>query len=57
LEKRTEQVLPGSEGGVRVTEGVVSRGRNDPNNACTHEYMNKEKKIGQGYASSGRAPA
>jgi hypothetical protein len=21
------------------------RGRNDPNNVCTYEYMNKEKKI------------
>jgi hypothetical protein len=40
LEKRAEQVLPGSKGsGEREKAG----GRNDPNNVCTYEYMNKEK--------------
>jgi hypothetical protein len=36
LEKRAEQVLPGSEvgGGKGVTGGG---GRNDPNNVCTYE--------------------
>jgi hypothetical protein len=24
--------------------GQVAGGRNDPNNVCTYEYMNKEKK-------------
>jgi hypothetical protein len=41
LEIRAEQVLPGSEvgvGGERV--GLGAGGRNDPNNACTCEYMN-----------------
>jgi hypothetical protein len=38
LEKRAEQILPGSGGG-----GGAGR-RNDPNNVCTYEYMNKEKK-------------
>jgi hypothetical protein len=44
LVKRAEQVLPGSEGGGWEREGVGDRGRNDPNNVCTYEYMNKEKK-------------
>jgi hypothetical protein len=38
LEKRAEQVLPGSEEGVgekRRKQGA--RGRNDPNNVCTCE--------------------
>jgi hypothetical protein len=41
LEKREEQVLPGSKGvrGACVGAG----GRNDPNNVCTYEHMNKEK--------------
>jgi hypothetical protein len=45
LEKRAEQVLPGSkeDGGER--EGRGTGGRNGPNNVCTYEYMNKEKKI------------
>jgi hypothetical protein len=34
-------VLPGSEGGGEEEEGAG--GRNDPNNVCTYEYMNKEK--------------
>jgi hypothetical protein len=25
-------------------EGVGTGGRNDPNNVCTYEYMNKEEK-------------
>jgi hypothetical protein len=45
LEKRAEQVLPRSKGDVGEMEGVRAEGRNDPNNACTYEYMNKEKKI------------
>jgi hypothetical protein len=40
LEKRAEQVLPGSCGVEGRRRG---RGRNDPNNVCTYEYMNKEK--------------
>jgi hypothetical protein len=43
LEKRAEQVLPGSNGdGGR--EGVGDGGRNGPNNVCTNEQMHKEKK-------------
>jgi hypothetical protein len=44
LEKRAEQVLPGSEGvgGRGKKQGI--RGRNDPNNVCPYEYMNKEEK-------------
>jgi hypothetical protein len=42
LEKRVEQVLPGSKGlGER---GDGGRGRNGPNNVCTYEYMNKGEK-------------
>jgi hypothetical protein len=45
LEKRAEQVLPGSEGVGGRGRGLGTRGRNGPsNNVCTHEYMNKEKK-------------
>jgi hypothetical protein len=44
LEKRAEQVLPGSEEDGGVREWVGARGRNDPNNVCTYEYMNNEKK-------------
>jgi hypothetical protein len=44
LEKRAEQVLPGSKGGGGKWEGPGSRGRNDPNNVCTYEYVNKEVK-------------
>jgi hypothetical protein len=40
LEKRAEQVLPGSKGRWDGGEG----GRNDPNNVCAYDYMNKEKK-------------
>jgi hypothetical protein len=44
LEKRAEEILPGSEGGgVRGREWGAGR-RNDPNNICTYEYMNKEEK-------------
>jgi hypothetical protein len=43
LEKRAEQVLPGSEGGGEGGGGE-SGGRDDPNNVSTYEYMNKEKK-------------
>jgi hypothetical protein len=40
LGKRAEQVLPGREG---VMGGRVGAGkRNDPNNVCTSEYMNKK---------------
>jgi hypothetical protein len=42
LEKREEQILPGSEGSGVEREGA--RGRNGPNNVHTYEYMNKEKK-------------
>jgi hypothetical protein len=45
LEKKTEQVLPGSEGGGEEREEVGAGERNDPNNVCTSEYLNKEKKI------------
>jgi hypothetical protein len=37
-----EQVLPGSEG-EGEKEGAGAGVRNDPNNVCTCEYMNKEK--------------
>jgi hypothetical protein len=37
LEKKAEQVLLGSE------EAGAGR-RNNPNNVCIYEYMNKEKK-------------
>jgi hypothetical protein len=44
LERRAEQVLPGSkEGSKEKRHRVGSRGRNDPNSVCTYEYMNKEK--------------
>jgi hypothetical protein len=36
LEKREEQVLPGSEGHGGEREGGVWE-RNDPNNVCTNE--------------------
>jgi hypothetical protein len=38
LEKRAEQVLPGIKGGGETV------GRNDLNNVCTYEKMNKEEK-------------
>jgi hypothetical protein len=41
---KPEQVLPGSEGDMEEREGAGDRERNDPNNVCTCEYMNKEKK-------------
>jgi hypothetical protein len=45
LEKRAEQVLPGSEEGVGgEREWAGDGGRNDPSNVCTYEYMSKEKK-------------
>jgi hypothetical protein len=38
LEKRTEQVLPGSERGEEGEgEGAGMGGRNGPNNVCTYE--------------------
>jgi hypothetical protein len=41
LEKRAQQVLPGSKGGVGEREGAGRvGGRNGPNNVCTYEYMN-----------------
>jgi hypothetical protein len=41
LEKKAEQVLPGSkEGGGK--NGAGDGGRNDPNSICTYEQMNKE---------------
>jgi hypothetical protein len=39
LVKRAEQVVPGSEESVRERERVGSRGRDDPNNVSTYEYM------------------
>jgi hypothetical protein len=45
LEKRAEQVLPGSEGvGETGSEWGVG-GRDGPNNVCTYEYMKNIKKI------------
>jgi hypothetical protein len=44
LEKRAEQVLPGSDRRWVGMRGRRTRGRNDPNNVQTYEYMNKEKK-------------
>jgi hypothetical protein len=41
LEKRSEQVLPGSEGVLRGEGGVGCRGKNRVNNVSTCEYMNK----------------
>jgi hypothetical protein len=38
------QVLPGTEGGGAEKVGVGDRGRNDPNNVCTCEQMNNNKK-------------
>jgi hypothetical protein len=43
LEKRAVQVLPGREGCEEEREGAG--GKNDPNDVCTYEYMNKEKKL------------
>jgi hypothetical protein len=37
LEKRAEQVLPGSEGGGERGRGQGAGGRKGPNNVCTHE--------------------
>jgi hypothetical protein len=37
LEKRAEQVLPGSEEGGREGEGMGAGGRNGPNDVCTYE--------------------
>jgi hypothetical protein len=31
------------QGGCGEREGARGRGRNDPNNVCAYEYMNKEK--------------
>jgi hypothetical protein len=42
LEKRAEQVLPGSKRGREEKERVGDRGRNGPNNVCTCEQMNKK---------------
>jgi hypothetical protein len=43
LEQRAEQGLPGSEGIGGRGKGSGAGGRNDPNNVCTYEYMNKKK--------------
>jgi hypothetical protein len=43
LEKRAVQVLPGSEVGRWEKKGEETGERNDPNNVCTYEYVNKEK--------------
>jgi hypothetical protein len=40
LEKRAEQILPQSEADGA---GGEEAGRNDSNNVCTYDYMNKEK--------------
>jgi hypothetical protein len=46
MEERAEQVLPGSKGGVAGRGmGQGAGGRNDPNNVCTYEYINKEKNL------------
>jgi hypothetical protein len=37
LEKRAEQILPGSKEGVGERERVEGRGRNSLNNVCTCE--------------------
>jgi hypothetical protein len=38
LEKRAEQILPGSEGGMAGRmRGQGAGGRNGPNNVCTYE--------------------
>jgi hypothetical protein len=44
LEKKTEQVLPGSEEFEGRGEGG-DEGINGPNSVCTYEKMNKGKKI------------
>jgi hypothetical protein len=43
LDESGKQVLPGNQGwgGER---GIRGSGRNDPDNVCTYEYVNKEKK-------------
>jgi hypothetical protein len=43
LEIRAEQVLHGSEGDRDW--GREAEGRNDPNNVCTCEKMNKNKRF------------
>jgi hypothetical protein len=43
LEKRAEQILPGSKG-LGDEKGQGTEGRNDPNNVCSYEYVNKEKR-------------
>jgi hypothetical protein len=40
-DESAKQVLPGSQGGGRKRH--KDRGRNDPNNVCTYEYVNKLK--------------
>jgi hypothetical protein len=37
LEKREEQVLPGSKEGGKKRKGQQAVGRDDPNNECTYE--------------------
>jgi hypothetical protein len=44
LEERAEQVLPASEGRGGGERGGEQGLRNDLNNVCTYEYMNKEWK-------------
>jgi hypothetical protein len=43
LEKRAEQILSGSDGGVG-REGGIEGSREKWPNVCTYEYLNREKK-------------
>jgi hypothetical protein len=45
LEKKAQQVVPGSEEGGEENEGAGAEGRNGPNHVYTSEYINKEKKF------------
>jgi hypothetical protein len=42
LEKRAEQVLPGSQGCWGKREGPGTGRKNDPNNVCTCEKIKKK---------------
>jgi hypothetical protein len=44
LEKRAEQVLPGSKRDWGTGNRWRAGGINGPNNVCTYEHMNKEKR-------------
>jgi hypothetical protein len=44
LEIRAEQVLPGKERGWEGECGAGGREKNDPNNVCTCELINKKCK-------------